>query len=285
MPLRVIRFDDVDSFLERAEGWLRQAEAENNLILGVAHQVRRGDHPFEEPIYLAAVVENESIVTCAFRTPPFKLGLTRAPESAIPRLVRDVREVYGSLPGVLGPEPAAVQFAELWTLEFGGEWERGMRQGIYALEEVISPSKPAPGGLRLATDADLPLVLDWAEAFIRFAGVPAGNLERLTRTLVRSESMFFWEDGEPRSMAGVTGNTPNGAQALDVATVTKLVRNLGMLIIIPLTSIIYHRNSADAGEGHWPETIGHRTFFRGAGRRCEPLFDYHAVLRHRQTNY
>ncbi len=36
-------------------------------------------------------------------------------------------------------------------------------------------------------------------------------------------------------------------QALDVATVTKLVRNLGMLIIIPLTSIMYHRNSADAG--------------------------------------
>ena len=36
-------------------------------------------------------------------------------------------------------------------------------------------------------------------------------------------------------------------QALDVATVTKLVRNLGMLIIIPLTSIVYHRNLADAG--------------------------------------
>ncbi len=33
-------------------------------------------------------------------------------------------------------------------------------------------------------------------------------------------------------------------QALDVATVTKLVRNLGMLIIIPLMSIIYHRNSS-----------------------------------------
>lgn len=36
------------------------------------------------------------------------------------------------------------------------------------------------------------------------------------------------------------------AAALDVATVTKLVRNLGMLAIIPLMSIIYHRNS---GEG------------------------------------
>ena len=40
----------------------------------------------------------------------------------------------------------------------------------------------------------------------------------------------------------------NDPQVLDVATVTKLVRNLGMLIIIPLMSIIYHRNSAEGGE-------------------------------------
>ena len=37
-------------------------------------------------------------------------------------------------------------------------------------------------------------------------------------------------------------------QALDVATVTKLVRNLGMLVIIPLMSVVYHRSSSDAGE-------------------------------------
>jgi uncharacterized integral membrane protein (TIGR00698 family) len=36
-------------------------------------------------------------------------------------------------------------------------------------------------------------------------------------------------------------------QALNVATVTKLVRNLSMLVIIPLMSIVYHRNSAEAG--------------------------------------
>lgn len=40
----------------------------------------------------------------------------------------------------------------------------------------------------------------------------------------------------------------NDPQALDVATVTKLVRNLGMLAIIPLMSVIYHRKSTDAGE-------------------------------------
>ena len=34
-------------------------------------------------------------------------------------------------------------------------------------------------------------------------------------------------------------------RALDVATVTKLVRNLGMLIIIPLMCVVYHRNHSD----------------------------------------
>lgn len=37
-------------------------------------------------------------------------------------------------------------------------------------------------------------------------------------------------------------------RALDVATVTKLVRNLGMLIVIPLMSILYHRKSSEGAE-------------------------------------
>jgi uncharacterized integral membrane protein (TIGR00698 family) len=39
----------------------------------------------------------------------------------------------------------------------------------------------------------------------------------------------------------------NDAEALNAATVTKLVRNLGMLIIIPLMSILYHRKGVSEG--------------------------------------
>jgi len=39
----------------------------------------------------------------------------------------------------------------------------------------------------------------------------------------------------------------NDPQVLDVATVTKLVRNLGMLVIIPLMCIVYHRESCEEG--------------------------------------
>ena len=38
----------------------------------------------------------------------------------------------------------------------------------------------------------------------------------------------------------------NDPQALDTATVTKLVRNLGMILIIPLMAVLYHRNSDDS---------------------------------------
>jgi len=37
-------------------------------------------------------------------------------------------------------------------------------------------------------------------------------------------------------------------EALNVATVTKLVRNLGMLVVIPLLAIVYHRSGVEAGE-------------------------------------
>ena len=37
-------------------------------------------------------------------------------------------------------------------------------------------------------------------------------------------------------------------KALDVATVTKLVRNLSMLLVIPLMAVLYHRKSSEGGE-------------------------------------
>jgi len=38
------------------------------------------------------------------------------------------------------------------------------------------------------------------------------------------------------------------AKALDVATVTKLVRNLSMLVVIPTMAVLYHRRSTEGGE-------------------------------------
>ena len=39
----------------------------------------------------------------------------------------------------------------------------------------------------------------------------------------------------------------NDPKALDVATVTKLVRNLSMLLVIPVMAVLYHRRSSEGG--------------------------------------
>src|SRR3954468_6653803 len=86
----VRRFHDPTAFLERAGSWLLQAEAENNLLLGIAQQIAAGTLLSQKPVYLATVEQAGDVVGCAFRTPPYKLGLTTMPLQAIPALAADV---------------------------------------------------------------------------------------------------------------------------------------------------------------------------------------------------
>ncbi len=206
----VTRFTDANGFLRRAEPWLLEREAEHNLLLGIARQLAAGTPRFEKPTYLATVDHHGDIYGCAFRTPPRKFGITDLPLSAIPGLVEDVRQVYSSLPAVLGPEPAALEFAKHWTAVAGGSHRVGMRQRIHVATEVVKPNRPTPGNLRLAVTQDIPLISGWTADFIREAHLPEENREARTSELVNDRSFFLWEDTEPRTMVAATGPTPNG---------------------------------------------------------------------------
>src|SRR5687768_8600942 len=94
-PPTVERFQNTTRFLERAEPWLMESEAENNLILAIAHGQRgTASGHGESSVYLAVVAEQGEVRGCAFRTPPLKVGLTRMPPGAIEPLVDDLRSLY-----------------------------------------------------------------------------------------------------------------------------------------------------------------------------------------------
>jgi hypothetical protein len=196
--------------LNTASDWLLQSEAEHNLLLGVARQVQRDDHPYELPIYLAVVEDGAEVVGCAFRTPPWKLGLTRLPSRAIPLLVDDVAQVYRTLPAVLGPKEETTEFAELWTQRFGGGWSIGMRQRVHKLDEVCNQAIAIDGLLREAQVSDLSLVDEWLAGFAQDTGVGVGR--DLSTRLIRERSLYLWEEGEPRSMAAAVGETQHGVR-------------------------------------------------------------------------
>jgi GNAT superfamily N-acetyltransferase len=233
--LRVVRHTDAKAFLDRAGAWLLASETTNGLLLGVAQQVLAGTTQYRQPLYWATIEDDSvtglgadasgAIVGCAFRTPPHQVGVTDLPLEAIPALVSSLRETYLSLPGVGGPEVTAAALATTWTERFGGTWSVLTRQRLHTLTEVQFPRERAPGTLRLALEADVPVARAWIASFIKDTGVRHVTTDAGER-LIRDRRLHFWVDGEPRCMLSAVRDTPNTTGIAAVYTPARF-RNRG----------------------------------------------------------
>ena len=220
--MEVVRLDDAAAFLAEAEPLLLADEARHNLILGIAGTIR--DAPDLYPLRsLWLVREGDEAVAAALRTPPYNLILAR-PRSS-PALAALAEAVAAEeIPGVVGTEPEIHEFAELWSQHNGVPGRVNMRQGVYALDQVeLVPN--VPGSARVATDDDRELALRWWIAFgeeVLHEGGP--GRERAETSVDHKLSsptggLLLWEDGgEPVSLAGWGGPTPNGIRIGPVYT-------------------------------------------------------------------
>ncbi len=112
------RFAAVGEFLARAGDYLVAREAEHNLILGIAGNLR--DHPPSSgpAPYFAVVSDLGRVVAAALQTPPYRLVISEIDDqSAIALLVEDV--VDRDLPGVFGPTEVARRFVDEWVARGG----------------------------------------------------------------------------------------------------------------------------------------------------------------------
>jgi len=208
--LQTLRETSPAAFLARAEPWLMRAEVENNVILGLALALRERARPAAPEPWLATVEARGEVVACALRTPPRGLLLTRAAPDALECLLAELGPEAASLPSVIGPEPAAGDFAGLWSASQGRPSRVRVRQRLYELRHVRGVARAA-GRLRPAVAVDLDTVRRWVAGFLGEA-VPSdpSSPDALARERIGARGLFLWEDGEPVSMAGTTGRTPNG---------------------------------------------------------------------------
>lgn len=211
--LHVVVHADAEAFLARARPWLMENEDEHNLLLGLASRLC-GTPPSRGPErYWFATVEDRSRVWgCAFRTPPYKVGVTRMPLEAADAVALAVMERYPEIPAVFGPRDVAVAVAEVWVSRKGGVAHEGLPQRMYRLDRVTWPVG-VPGGMRLARPDEQDTVDAWGEGFARDIG-PAFSTTRETRQQwVAEGGLWFWEDqGAPVSMALATGHTEHGVR-------------------------------------------------------------------------
>jgi uncharacterized protein len=192
-------------FLAQAEAFLRAAEAENVLMLGICGSGEWGH--FDDSCYLATVEQDQAVVACALRTPPYSALLSRADRQALELLVTDLVGKYQNLPAAAGPEPAIGVFAELWSARTGATGRPAMRMRVFEARHVLQPPPPA-GTFRVATESDLPIAARWAEAFFEEVnpGDPSDPSD-VTREQIREGRLFLWEDTRPVSAAAWAGRT------------------------------------------------------------------------------
>jgi predicted GNAT family acetyltransferase len=224
----VHRYDKADEFLERAGEFLAAREAEHNLILGLSARLRRDPLVYGEPPYLAVVEEGGEVVAAALRTPPHNLVLSEIDDrKALEPLAGDVRQVFESLPGVVGPKGHVAEFATAWKAATGAQGHRALAQRIFRAETVERPDG-VPGRMRPYEDADRELAIRWLDEFVAEALPVSSPQPESSAGFVEQRQndpdggLVFWEDGEAVSMAGFGGPTPSGIRVGPVYTPPEL---------------------------------------------------------------
>lgn len=238
------------AFLDRAEPWLLKREAENNLILGVAESLSRGASGQSRRLYFATVEDDGAVAGCAFRTPPYKIGMTRMPTRGVLLLARDVGQVHAELPAALGPVREVRAFGDAWATLRGVVATPGPRQRIHSLEQVAFPAAPTPGSVRPACPEDIPLVADWLKDFIAVTGHIQTDVTALARRLTaptgRDGRLALWENGVPVSMAGLPARTRHGVRIGYVYTPVEHRRKGYASALVATLS----QQALDSGFGH-----------------------------------
>jgi hypothetical protein len=223
----VRRFDHPVPFLALVTPLLGSdpiAEARHNLLFGIASTLR--DTPSLYPAFhLWAVLEHERPVGAALMTLPYNLVLadpTR--DEALASIVDAVLADAPTVPGLVGNEPAVHAFARRWTRTTGSRAEVVLRQGVFALTDVLEVPR-ASGGPRRADERDRELLHVWVEAFASEALPEEHRAAEPVRASVDARlgsptaGFWLWEDaGQTVSLTGYGGPTPTGIRLGPVYT-------------------------------------------------------------------
>jgi hypothetical protein len=212
---------------------------QNGMALTSARFACVDDSRYEKPVYWATIEDDGRLLGCAFRTPPYRLGLTTLSDTALAALLVSVAGVYSALPGVSGPEPTANVFAAAWCRMRGGSAIVRVRQRLHSLRVLVPPTRIPNGALRLAADRDATIVHAWAEAFIRDAGVEGVNAGFFAQ-LLAARQVYLWDDGGPRCIAAAIRHTAQGSAIGVLYTPPELrSRGYGSATVAALSALLF----------------------------------------------
>ncbi len=175
-----------------------------------------------DPTFVVAE-DRGQVVGCLLRTPPHGVVLSRCDRlDAVDDIAEAVLGIHDDLPGAVGPIDVVARFARTWSSLTGAEARLGIRQGVHVATAVADLPR-APGRMRSAGAADVPVVLRWLDGFFEEALGGVSHREDAGETYRRREAdpdgaWLVWDDAGPVSLAGYGNPTAHGARVGPVYT-------------------------------------------------------------------
>jgi len=222
--MEVREIHNAAEFLKLAEEFLMEHEAENNLILGQALRLARGEPAGSSAVTFYVVEDEGRTLVAGMHNQPYRLVLTRGPGPAIAMIADWAARKKVYFAGVIGIPESVLMFTRAWSKLTPDKQKGGHRMRIYQLEQ-LKPAAAVSGKLEPAMLADLDLLAQWNIAFTRDVEQPITGGERaLAERAIREGRLFVWRDPQPVSMAAWAGQTPRGVRVNMVYTPPELRR-------------------------------------------------------------
>ncbi|MEH2076368.1 MAG: GNAT family N-acetyltransferase [Nostoc sp.] len=198
--MQLHKFDNIQEFWDCTQAYLLQHQVENNVLLSILHTLLHNPEYYLGKPYLAIVQTNGEILAVAIRTPPRKLILSKAQNIDALRLIaQDLRQE--KLPGSMGLATEAEIFSQTWQTLTGQFYQRSMVMKIYQLTAVQRVST-IRGYLRLATESDRSLLIEWLSAFFsEIDEAVSEDIEHQVDNRLKQQNTYFWVDSTPVSIA------------------------------------------------------------------------------------
>jgi hypothetical protein len=228
--MHLTRYTEAAEFAGKAEPFLLQHEAENNVILGICSTLIHSPDPSRPEPYLAVVEDDGAIIAAMAKLPHYNLVLAHAEvDTFIPMVAENLRSTgYRDIPGVVASKGNSRAFAESWHSAEGVNYRLAISMRCYQLEAVQQPISVS-GQMRRTEERDRDLLQQWLQEFHEEAlgdadpATPeeiAGIVDRyLTPGNETLRGFLLWEDdGTVVSMAAYVGPTPHGMRVNSVYT-------------------------------------------------------------------
>ncbi len=204
--MKAVLDTDIRRFAETTMAWVNREPVVNNVLATNADAVLAGRREYDDALWLTVLDDAGEVVGAAMQTPPHRLFVCPMPDEAARVLAGALAGVRPALPGVGGVLGPATAFAEAWQQVPGAVAVPARNERLYALDVLVAPAG-VPGRARLATEADLQLLIDWSLAFHHEATAdqPGAGIAGVVKSRIGEGGYHLWElDGAPVCFAGAS---------------------------------------------------------------------------------